>query len=203
MTKRISTLLVVTLTLAGCPADSARDPVQGDAGMLDATATPAADGGTGTSDGAAPDGGMANLTQANLDKFMSCSVYEPSLGPSAYSVEDAYDACIAGCVVTSSCADLKASLCWEEELPENAFTRCLERCDDTPADGFRCGDGSRIPHAYRCDFEPDCPDEADEANCGQFRCADGEVLPASSARCDYIEDCDDGSDETGCALTCP
>ncbi|HEX6240809.1 MAG TPA: LDL receptor domain-containing protein [Polyangiales bacterium] len=217
MTKTISSLLVLTFALTGCPEDRPRESAEGgvspgDAaagpGLTDAGPSSTADGGTdASSDGGGTDassdgGGRAALTQENLSKFMSCGAYETSLGPAAYSIDDDFDECIARCTVASSCAELEAVLCWDETADESALTRCLERCDDAPRDGFRCGDGTRIAHAYRCDFEPDCADSSDEANCGEFRCADGDVLPTASARCDYVEDCEDGSDELGCAVRC-
>lgn len=211
MTKPIPSLLLLSILLIGCPeaprqesAESGGDlgaatvgPGLPEAGTLDA-------GVTGTPDSAVDAGGGARaaLTQETLSKFMSCGAYESSLGPAAYSIEDDFDECVARCTVANSCAELKTVLCWDDTRDENGLTRCIERCDQAPQDGFRCGDGTRVAHAFRCDYLEDCADGSDEANCGQFRCMDGEVLPNASARCDYVEDCDDGSDELGCALRC-
>ena len=173
---------------------------------------PAADAATSSDAGASADSGPGRpeagvstttdpeLQKQNIEKLKACGMYEPSIDPAEYSIEDEYDRCFARCVIAASCPQLTSVIC---EDAENTLYNCLVACPDPPADGFRCKDGSLIPHAALCDLEPDCDDEEDEANCGEFRCANGEVVPAKSARCDYIEDCVDGSDERGCMFSCP
>lgn len=65
-----------------------------------------------------------------------------------------------------------------------------------------------MPGRWRCDFEDDCGDRADELGCtprdcseSEFRCASGECVRAA-LRCSGAPDCADGSDELQCAPRC-
>lgn len=71
---------------------------------------------------------------------------------------------------------------------------CLAQCEE-----FFCDDNSSDT-AYRCDFELDCDDGSDEADCGDlaFMCADGSASISGFGVCDGTDDCDDASDEEVC-----
>jgi hypothetical protein len=140
------------------------------------------------------------LERRAIEKLKMCGMFEPSVDAAQYNVEDEYDRCTARCLLAAACAQIASTVC---DDADNALANCVLDCPDPPSDGFRCRDGSRIPHAALCDLFPDCAGEEDESGCGQFRCADGDSIPARSARCDYVEDCADGSDEQGCAFSCP
>lgn len=72
---------------------------------------------------------------------------------------------------------------------------------------FTCvSDRQCIPEYFVCDFEKDCADGSDEANCKQARCKD-EEFTCDNKRCvskkwvcDKENDCRDGSDERNCGL---
>lgn len=177
-------------------AGATSDARPGDAGLDRAALAPVESG--VTADAARPAADL-ELERRAIEKFKMCGMFEPSAAQTQYSIEDEYDRCAARCALTASCAEIASSVC---DQADDAFTDCLLDCPDPPADGYRCRDGSRIPHAALCDLVPDCAGREDESGCGQHRCANGELIPASSARCDYIEDCADGSDERGCAFTC-
>ena len=183
---------------------AARSDAMAPAPATDAAASPDARASSDAGAGRTPEAGASatgdsELERQHIEKLKACGMYEPSIDPAEYSVQDEYDRCFARCVIASSCPQLTGLVC---EDAENALYDCLVACPEVPSDGFRCRDGSRIPHAALCDLVPDCEDEEDESGCGEFRCMNGEILPAKSARCDYIEDCLDGSDERGCAFSC-
>jgi hypothetical protein len=140
-----------------------------------------------------------DLERRAIEQAKACGFYEPSQDPVAYAVRDEFDRCLTRCWLAASCADIDDYLC-EDAL--NALDRCVSQCPWQPPDGFRCADGSLVPHALVCNLEADCPDQEDEVDCGEFRCSNGERIPASSARCDGWEDCLDGSDERACASSC-
>lgn len=186
---------------ASIGADAA---ASGEAGPLaDATAEAGAGGDSGpTAEAGAEAGPLASdldLERRGIEQAKACGFYEPSQDPAGYVVQDEFDRCLTRCWLAASCAEIDAYLC-EDAL--NALDRCIVECPLQPLDGFRCADGSRIPHALVCNLEADCPDDEDEMNCGEFRCSNGERIPASSARCDGWEDCLDGSDERACASSC-
>lgn len=210
--------LAALLLLCGCPdepnppgsmTDGAADAdAGGDAGGdtrtdagVDASGDARVDARTDASASTVGDAGSedVSLEERTIAKLKQCGLYEAEGAPNQYSVEDAYDVCVAQCTLGASCAAMKQLVC---EDRDSGFTDCLDGCDDAPRDGFRCTDGSRIPHAALCDLFPDCANDEDERACGEFVCADGEIIPARSARCDWIEDCLDGSDERGCMLVC-
>jgi Low-density lipoprotein receptor domain class A len=200
-------LLALSLLMSACPEDSPSIPSprpSADASTATDAGMPATDAAARSTDAAgpvdpSPADPYAELAARQLAKAKACGFYEPSADPDIYLVLDAYDACLATCVIDAPCARLTGMLCDALE----SFT-CWDDCEleGVPADGYRCRDGTRIPHAYLCDFEADCQGGEDEASCGEYRCASGETLPNSMARCDYIADCADESDELGCSLSC-
>jgi len=192
--------LAATFLLIGCPDERDPEPADGgaDAAFDGSVATTDAGLDAGADTGAPSD--RESLEQQTVAKLKQCGLYELEGDANQYSVEDTYDVCVAHCTLSASCDLMKQLVCAERF---NSFTQCLVDCDDAPSDGFRCADGSRIPHAGLCDLLEDCPDGEDETSCGQFVCSDGEIIPTRSARCDWYEDCGDGSDELGCMLNCP
>ena len=65
--------------------------------------------------------------------------------------------------------------------------------------------GKCVPEYWKCDFDNDCGDGSDEADCPsttcrpgtEFRCSNGQCVN-SKWRCDMEKDCQDGSDEANC-----
>jgi Low-density lipoprotein receptor domain class A len=201
--------LLLTALLTACPGTDDPESREGGPPMaVVADGGPAVTGavldGGAVREGGLPanDGGTASdleLERQYIDKLKACGMYEPSVDPAEYRIRDEFDRCMGRCALAAGCPQLVSLACDEDDSP---LLTCLLACPDPPSDGFRCRDGSRIPHAALCDLVPDCPAEEDESGCGEFRCADGEVLPAKSARCDYFDDCEDGSDERGCTFQC-
>jgi hypothetical protein len=143
------------------------------------------------------------LRKALLDKGLACNVVDQTI-PGTYNlgkVQDDYDRCAVTCIVNASCDDVLNLYC---EGQEDALTACIDRCPMSPSDGFKCADGTKIPHAFVCDLiAGDCPGGDDEGKrCGTYSCDDGQVLMAEDVRCDATPDCDDGSDELRCSFTC-
>jgi hypothetical protein len=119
--------------------------------------------------------------------------------------EPGFDTCTARCAVGAECDDLEFLVCAESidalsslETSAPALAQCLGDCR-----GFTCEDGSEsIPETWVCDFQRDCGDGSDEADCADagFGCADGQRIPLDF-RCDQAVDCADGSDELSCEDT--
>ncbi|XP_059153681.1 very low-density lipoprotein receptor-like [Physella acuta] len=69
---------------------------------------------------------------------------------------------------------------------------------------FQCTNGNCVQPEWQCDFDNDCGDGSDEANCPsdcsgehQFKCGDGKCI-TREFQCDGDNDCGDMSDETDC-----
>ncbi len=113
----------------------------------------------------------------------------------------------ADCFAAAGCEDADAQqACFDAyfgvvlECPEpppavqNGIS--IECYGETP---FMCGSGEQVPEDYKCDFEPDCMDGSDEADCPGFMCKDGTKIPLDY-ECDGSADCRDMSDEEGCPV---
>ncbi|MFM2417869.1 MAG: hypothetical protein RL385_2592 [Pseudomonadota bacterium] len=211
--KRLAPALLVLAiaSVSACYGDSssAPEPLAADAGQTSASGSSgrSASEGTDLEAAGAADGGLSDITamdSASLErdsiaKLDTCGLYEPTADPKDYVVEDAFDVCLARCVLDAPCDEVLATFC---EDRSNAYARCISGCPLAPPDGFRCAGGGTIPRSYQCDNTTDCTDGSDERGCQPYTCADGEKLTVTAARCDLVEDCEDGSDETGCKDPC-
>lgn len=147
-------------------------------------------------------GGDTQLVNQATAKFKECDLFVPDVDDQDSTIEDDYDRCAAKCVIAASCDELKDLRCSEQPDFENPLLACVFECPESPADGYACSDGAKIPHAALCDGDEDCADGADEKDCKGHVCADGEKLELESVACDGFADCADGSDEAECAGVC-
>jgi len=139
-------------------------------------------------------------------KFLECSGLSAGTLPADYFiVDDAYARCIANCVLADSCANVGTWFCGGGAANgKGSVNACVNKCPLAPADGFACGNGKTIPHAYVCDLSSqlDCAGEEDEQNCPRdFQCTSGERVPMR-LRCDGFAACKDGSDEPAECARC-
>jgi Low-density lipoprotein receptor domain class A len=147
-----------------------------------------------------PDLALSAALENKLKNECSAVFTAGSWSNEFFAVRDDYERCVASCFVNGSCTDMKSLFC---NSTVNPVVQCVGACNAHPADGFLCGDGSRIPHAYVCDLgmSQNCPDNSDEAHCAGdlFTCGSGAKIPRKLV-CDLIAICSDDSDETqGCA----
>ena len=199
-----SGLLFTLCSLTAChPGGSTSD---GDA-ATGGQATPHDASGATSEHASASDAGkasppdVANLNtdykawQASVDKLRSCGVYDKGV----ILFDPELDLrCESLCIVTASCADLKAEAC--DERPAKSLEDCSDHCPEN--DGIACGDGTMVPADTACDLQRDCANGEDEMHCETFTCkADSKVI-GSYYVCDATPDCSDGADEVGCLLIC-
>jgi hypothetical protein len=119
-----------------------------------------------------------------------------------FAVRDGYERCLATCFTAGPCDDFTKTVCGTgSAAASTSITACLKTCDEHPADGFSCSDGSKITIAQVCNAAPNCPDGADELNCpDSFTCKSGNETVPGRTVCDGAPTCRDGSDEQqGCA----
>ncbi|MET0340977.1 MAG: LDL receptor domain-containing protein [Polyangiales bacterium] len=163
--------------------DAATPPREGDAGVPGAM----------TADDRA-------LEELVLSKLIECTLLPTSFDvPANAQVRDETDRCLARCNVAAECDDIRRFAC-DATTTRSAFTTCLTGCTQAPADGFACGDGTRVAHVLVCNGKPNCPDGTDEDDCAHA-CGDGSAIEDGlGIACDGNEDCADGSDEAGCLL---
>lgn len=152
-------------------------------------------GGEGGAGGSGSVSEGQQLTLQAASRLRSCNL----LTEGKVNLDDLVDEsqlCYARCIVDlESCDDLERVFCDDNYLP---LTSCFSECEEAEGD-FTCDDGETIPASWECDFEEDCADASDEADCEglRFTCEDGASIPADW-KCDQERDCDDGSDEVGC-----
>lgn len=145
------------------------------------------------------------LAQAMEAKLRQCEIVKGSGYFNVGLVQDEWDRCIARCIVDIGCTDLRFQFCLNIG---DVYKNCHNACPTSPADGFLCGDGTRIPHHGVCDGDDTpykCPGHEDELNCETWACDNGEYVSARAV-CDGSSDkaaCADGSDEEhNCATWC-
>jgi len=139
-------------------------------------------------------------------KFLECSGLNGGTLPADYfTIDDAYARCIANCVLADTCANIGTWFCnGGAANGKGSVYACTSKCPLAPVDGFSCGNGKTIPHAYVCDVSSqlDCAGKTDEQNCPQdFQCTSGERIPMR-LRCDGVPACKDGSDEPAECARC-
>ncbi|XP_053510886.1 atrial natriuretic peptide-converting enzyme isoform X2 [Artibeus jamaicensis] len=92
---------------------------------------------------------------------------------------------------------------------ENADNQtCLmpdEDVEECSPSHFKCGSGRCVLASRRCDGEPDCDDDTDEANCGckerdLWECPSNKQCVKNTVICDGFPDCPDGMDENNCSF---
>ncbi len=173
-----STLLVMLLAASACGGDGASDTEQ----------DPAAD---------------KKLAEDLVAKEKECKLYAgPASNPVNDTIQDEYDRCLGKCLLDAPCAALKEVACTDTRDETESLTLCVEKCPESPKDGFACADGTPIPHSFACDGSPDCEGGEDEEDCKGHTCQDGQRLTNDEAKCDLYEDCEDGSDEADCPNIC-
>jgi hypothetical protein len=145
---------------------------------------------------------LGNATEAKVRN--DCHVFtDGKLPPDFFAVRDAYERCVANCVVSASCAAIKGTFCRANQNPTSVDT-CISSCAFPPSDGFACGDGTTITYANVCDLQAQCANGSDQAGCALFTCSNGKQIPARLV-CDGLDGCGDRSDELnqGCASCAP
>ncbi|XP_045690504.1 atrial natriuretic peptide-converting enzyme isoform X3 [Phyllostomus hastatus] len=104
---------------------------------------------------------------------------------------------------------------WPEDTDCNQFPvensdnqTCLmpdEDVEECSPSHFKCGSGRCVLASRRCDGEPDCDDDTDEANCGckerdLWECPSNKQCVKNTVICDGFPDCPDSSDESNCSF---
>ncbi|XP_036890131.1 atrial natriuretic peptide-converting enzyme isoform X2 [Sturnira hondurensis] len=104
---------------------------------------------------------------------------------------------------------------WPEDTDCNQFPvensdnqTCLmpdEDVEECSPSHFKCGSGRCVLASRRCDGEPDCDDDTDEANCGckerdLWECPSNKQCVKNTVICDGFPDCPDGMDENNCSF---
>lgn len=183
-----------------------------DAG-LDADTPLAPDATSAGPDAGAGDAGKVDPPEPTADQLLAaameaklrqCNIVTGSGFYNIGLVVDDWDRCIAACIANIGCTDLHLALCFGIR---GAYADCHDACPTAPADGFLCGDGSRIPHHGVCDGDATpykCPGHEDELGCETWACDDGQYVTARAV-CDGTSKagCADGSDEKqNCASQC-
>lgn len=218
-------LLSALTTLAACKDDDGDAPKRGatndpstgdrtlDAGLADGGTTPSTGSGNDADAGgdrtpprtSGDAGSQPPLSASDMKlyddvvaKLVSCELYDdPKAALSHERLEDDFDRCLYRCALAGDCDGIVGAVCGTDD---SSVGRCWEQCSESPKDGFACGDGSRVPHVYKCDGEDDCPGGEDEQGTCLYRCTDGTSVPLEQL-CDDTPDCRDGSDENDC-LAC-